>query len=717
MLKKHRLYRIFSVLTLLLIGSFWALMSQSTGRRATALIHDPVDENKLVTLAGNTRSEANTENDLGPVADSLNLHHMMLQLKRSPEREQMAAQFIADLYNPKSPNFHKWISAEEFGKNYGLAESDIKTVSSWLESHGFTVNSVYPNGMLIDFSGTAGGVRSAFHTSIHNLEVKGAHHIANIGDPQIPQALAPAVSGVMSMHDFMPHKMSRPKYTFSNQGQQEFVMVPADLATIYDFSPVFNAQITGSGQTIVVIEDTDLYSRSDWTKFRSEFGLPTGTITTQHPAGSGANNCSDPGVNGDDDEAILDAEWASAAAPGAAIVVASCSGTEVTFGGFIAMQNLLNGSNPPSIMSVSYGSCEAENGAAGNASVYSLYQQAVMEGVSVFVSSGDEGAASCDAGAINATHGISVSGWASTPYNVAVGGTDFADVLNNATSTYWNRSNGTTFGSAIKYIPEIPWNDSCANSLFSSYSGFSSTFGANGFCNSSTALAGQALPPGDGGPLFTVAGGSGGPSNCATGAPATLGVANGTCQGYAKPSWQSGLAGIANDGVRDIPDVSMFASDGEMWGHYAVVCFSDSSNGGGPCNGAPLTWAGFGGTSLAAPVMAGIQALVNQKQGGAQGNPNPVYYALAASMPGVFHSVTEGDISVNCGGPTNCFGSLGTNVYGRGGRVLGTTWGGALSQSSTSFTPAYAAGATWNFATGIGSVDVANLVNNWSAGQ
>jgi subtilase family serine protease len=368
----------------------------------------------------------------------------------------------------------------------------------------------------------------------------------------------------------------------------------------------------------------------------------------------------------------------------------------------------MNGSNPPAIVSISYGVCEAENGTSANASINSLYQQAAMEGVSVFVSAGDEGAASCDAGLSTATHGIGVSGYASTPYNVAVGGTDFSDVLSNTTGTYWSRSNTATYGSALGYIPEIPWNDSCANSLYANYVGYSTTYGANGFCNSAAAQAGG---------LVTVGAASGGPSNCATGYSSIYGVSNGTCQGYPKPSWQSGLSGIANDGVRDMPDVSMFASDGAMWGHYAIVCFSDQSNGGAPCTGAPLTWAGFGGTSLASPVVAGIQALVNQKQGGAQGNPNPVYYALAANTPSAFHSITQGDIDVNCGGTVNCYGVLGTVDYGRGGRIFATTWAGALSTSNTSFTPAYATGSSWNFATGIGSIDAANLVMNWSAGQ
>jgi len=707
MFKKHRIYAIFSCVSLLVTGGFFLLRSQSTGRRAEALIHDRVDENKLVTLAGNTRSEANAGNDLGAVADNFSLNHMMLQLKRSPEQEQAAAQFADDLTNPKSPNFHKWITAAEYGKNFGLADSDIQAITGWLESHGFAINSVYPSGMTIDFSGNAGQVARAFHTSIHNLNVKGVHHIANMSDPQIPAALAPAIAGVVSLHDFMPRShLKRPNYTFTADRETFEAVVPADMATIYDFNPLFNNKITGSGQTVVLIEDTDLYSNSDWTTFRKTFGLSvytTATLTTVHPG-----SCSDPGVNADDGEAALDVEWASAAAPAAAIELASCAGTAVTFGGFIAMQNLLNGSNPPAVMSVSYGSCEASNGAAGNASVNSLYQQAAMEGASVFVSTGDEGAASCDADAINATHGIGISGWASTPYNVAVGGTDFSDDLNGTTSTYWNKSNTATYGSAISYIPEIPWNDSCANTLYANYVGFQTTYGPNGFCNSATAAN-------DG--LVQVAGGSGGPSGCATGAPSTFGVVSGSCQGWPKPSWQTGLAGIPNDGVRGIPDVSMFASQGP-WNHVAIFCFSDPENGGSPCTGAPVNWGGeVGGTSLASPVMAGIQALVNQKMGGAQGNPNPVYYALAASTPSVFHSITQGDIDMNCGGPTNCYGYLGAVTYGRGGRTYGTTWGGALSVSNTTLSVAYPAGGSWNFATGIGSVDANNLVTNWCSGQ
>src|SRR4029077_4793983 len=377
-------------------------------------------------------------------------------------------------------------------------------------------------------------------------------------------------------------------------------------------------------------------------------------------------------------------------------------------GGLIAIQNLINASTPPpSIMSISYGQCETMNGAAGNVAYNSAYQQAVAEGVSVFVAAGDSGAAGCDNSVAEATHGIGVNAFASTPNNVAVGGTDFSDTYSGTNATYWNSSNASAFGSAISYIPETPWNDSCAGFLFSSYEGFSPTYGSTSLCND--ASLGSFVQS-------TVAGG-GGPSQCASGTPSTAGVVSGSCAGWPKPSWQTVL-GNPHDGVRDTPDVSLFAADG-LWSHYYVFCWSDTANGGAACGSDPSAWSGAGGTSFASPVMAGIPALINPKAGGPQGNPAPVYYHLAAAEYGtsgssacnssngngvartsVFYDVTFGDMDVDCVGP-NCY--------------LGGAPVGVLSTSNTAFSPAYGTTVGWDFATGIGTVNAANLVNNWYA--
>jgi subtilase family serine protease len=694
------------------LGLTSALAAQSDGANP-ALITRPIDASRLYALAGNRRPEADARNDRGKAPDTFAMDHLFLQLRRSPEREQALRTFIEQQYNSKSPNFHKWLTAAEFGEKYGPAPGDIETISEWLRANGFTVNSIYPSGMTIDFSGTAGQVSAAFHTEIHKLSVNSREHIANMSDPQIPEALAPVVVGIVSLHDFRPHSMRKPRalYTFGSDSFKDQIVVPADLATIYDLNAAFAAGYTGGGQTIALAEDSDLFDPEDWSTFRRVFGLSkytSGSLSTSHPQPPGGkSNCKDPGAVESDVEATLDAEWASAAAPDAAIQLAACADTSATFGGLIAAQNLINSHAAPGIISISYGECEAYNGAAANAAYNSAYQQAAAEGVSVFVAAGDEGAASCDADSIAASHGIGVSAFASTPYNVAVGGTDFGDTYQGANNTYWSKSNSSIYGSALSYIPEIPWNDSCAGSILATFEGYSAGYGPTGFCESSLAQEFGNL---------TVAAGSGGPSGCATGAAPESFIVGGDCHGYAKPSWQAG-AGIPNDGVRDIPDVSLFAANG-VWGHFYVFCFSDPANDGTPCVGEPAVWAGGGGTSFSSPILAGIQALVNQKMGGAQGNPNPVYYQLAAGSAGssVFHAITTGDIAVNCSGGTNCFGTAFVG-RGRAAAFVGFDGNGALSSTSQTYTPAFAASAGWNFATGLGSVDAFNLIMNWSSGQ
>jgi len=376
---------------------------------------------------------------------------------------------------------------------------------------------------------------------------------------------------------------------------------------------------------------------------------------------------------------------ASAIAPDASIVVATCADT-TTFGGLLAIENLVGSSNPPAIISQSYGVCEAANYLPSNAAFYTAFQTAAAAGTSVFVSSGDGGASECAADYTNGQYysypGIGITGWGETPYNVSVGGTDFEDKYNASKpangglpqSTYWNSTNTGIYGSAKSYIPEIPWNDSCASYLIYNLEGFTASAGTAGFCNNSTATTNNAF--------LSTSAASGGPSNCATFPggedtnQTTYLEVDGNCTGYPKPSWQSGIFGNPADGVRDIPDVSLFASNG-VWGHYAIVCFSDTTEGGTACTAnTPSAWSGFGGTSVATPMMASIQALVNQKWGTAwqgsprAGNPDPIYYKIANAEFGTtgnsacysinqperrglatscaFYDITQGDNDIDC---------------------------------------------------------------------
>ena len=731
-----------------------------------ALITEEINETHLTSLAGNTRPEANAANDRGAVSPDFQFDHMLLLLKRAPELELALQQFIDDLHNPHSPSYHKWLSAEEFGQRYGVAQSDLEAVTAWLQSHGFTVNVVYANNMVVDFSGSASQIQEAFHTEIHHYAVNGEDHVANVHDPKIPATLAHAVAGIVSLNDFKLQAANRPlkqahidprSQSFEpgyTEGSGFYTVVPADLQTIYNIKPLLGAGISGQGMKIVVVEDSNLYncnstnsagntpgtpcsSTSDWAVFRNTFGLgkyTAGNLSQENPAPqTGTNNCLAPGtgpgepagsgINLNGVESAIDVEWATAAAPSASIVNAACSDA-LGYGPLIAIQNILSHPNADNVdvISMSYLFSEEFLGAAFNAAVNLTFQQAVTQGIGVFVCAGDQDAASSDLGG-TATHGIAISGLMSSPYDVSVGGLDFADTYFNLNSTYWNSFNNVFYGSAKSYIMEQPWNDSCAGTLLSNYlTGSPIAYGSSGFCNTAT------------GEFFRGAvGGGGGPSACATGSPSVPGVAGGTCAGWAKPTYQSNylgsMAGLQNDGVRDTPDVSLMAAAG-LWGHYYVVCYSDTSqlgNDGAPCTGRPniLTgnWSAYGGTSISSPIMAAIQSLVVQHKGSLQGLPNYRYYQLAADEFGasgnpscdstlgngvgkscIFYDVTIGDNDAACRPQSN--GTL-NNCYLPSGTV------GVLSTDNNSYQPAFSATTGWDFASGLGSVDAWNLVMSY----
>jgi len=714
----------------------------SAAQNHDRLIRESVDETYRVTLAGNTRSEAIPANDRGILRDETPMNGLQLVLHRSPEAQAAFDKYVDNLHNPKSALFHKWLTNKEIGDRFGASDDDIATVKEWLSSEGLHVTNVAPDRMTIEFSGDAGHVRDAFRAPLHNLVVDGKAHISNMNDPSMPHALAPVVAGVAKLNDFMPHALnvrrpgtqakegigarSNSPMPNGNAGGGYNFIGAADLATMYNFNPVFTSGITGKGQTIVVLEDTNQYSQGDWVLFRKVMGLsrtyPFGTMTQVNPAGT-ADTCTNPGDNGDDTEAAIDVDWATSAAPNAAILSAACADT-VQFGGFLALANLLTESTVPAIVSISYGESEADLGAAENLYINNLYESAAAQKVSVFVSSGDELAASSDGGRV-ATHGITVSGFTSTPYNISVGGTDMAAEPLFEYSTYYSATNLANFRTALSYVPEIPWNDSCTSSVTVDYINAvnSTSFtqaGPTSFCN----YDGGVVANDDG--LLGAVGGSGGPSNCATGLPTNRGVSNGTCAGYPKPSWQS-IFGNPADGVRDTPDVSLMAGNG-LWGVYYAACISNPADGPAdegfaPCGANPATWTGFGGTSVSSPIWAGIQALVNQSTGQSWGNSNPVLY-------------TMGNMEYGAGGNPSCNSTLGNAIgsncafndvtlgdnsgvceAGRNGTFNCYTGGGygILSTSNAVEDEAYPATPGWDFTSGIGTANAWNIVNSWSA--
>ncbi|HEX7817493.1 S53 family peptidase [Dyella sp.] len=716
-----------------------------------------VDSRAVTALANTHLALVARTPATGNVEDSLPMNHMQLVLKRSALRQKALDKLIADQHEPSSKKFHQWLTPAQFGQAFGADDADIAAVSSWLKSQGFTVNGVYPNKMQIDFSGTAGMVRQAFHTQESRYALGKETHIANTGDISVPVALQDVVTGVAGLNDFHPqpqhiapqtaqfdaasHTFALPQQSaakasftkaslaglgpdavpFTN-GTRGFA--PYDLVKMYGVDKLQSAGVTGKGITIAVV-DVESMVPADWTNFVQQFNLGSygGTFSQVQPQATGFTNCIDPNIaapNTDFLETVLDAEWATAMAPGANLVVATCDGSNSTnfFGGVVtAATNLINGDSRPNIISASYGFGEQNVDAASKSAIDMMWAQADAEGISVFVSSGDSGANPSFNNAVINGQGIDANSLGTSPNVTTVGGTDTADVLDGTTKKYFGSTLNAVYGSALSYVPEIPWNQSCGNDVAAKSLGFADSVS---FCKEAIIFDPLSI-------YITSEGGSGGPSSV-----------------DAKPAWQRLVRGAAKDQSRDVPDVSLFA--GSYGAHSAVILCTAAD----PClpnfTGPTVL---EGGTSLSAPMFAGIQALVDQGLSASglpanQGNAAPTLYALAAQEYGgptgtapatldgcsadngtkgtakcVFHNVVRGGISTQCyqldsattPSPDCAFYAHNPQF------LLGAAQLGLMStdpsKKFSSKTEAFAAQPGWSFATGLGSVDANNLLGAW----
>lgn len=670
-----------------------------------ARITKAVDETRLVQLKGNVHPIARAGLDQGALDSSQPLTRGVILLQRSAEQEAALRQLLDDQQNKTTANYHAWLTPDQFGKQFGPADSDVQTVTQWLTTQGFQNIKVGAGKTAIEFSGSVGQVQAAFHTEIHKFLMRGEVHNANVSDPQIPEALAPVVAGVVGLHNVAPrahvHKLGtfrktkttgevKPLFTFAGCGSSGtlpcFAVGPGDFAKIYNVPSTVKGNPAGQGVTIALVGDSNI-NIQDAHDFRTIFGLPTNDPTV-------IVNGPDPGLGGDEIEADLDTQVAGAVAPNAKILLVVTEQPQSGAGAAgvdLSALYIIN-NNLADVMSKSFGACESSEGAAGNAFENALYEQAAAQGITVMVSAGDNGSAGCDPTSTNldvAAAGLAVSGDASTPFNVAVGGTDFNSSLPNYATTFWGSTNAaSTQTSALGYVPETTWNGSCA---FFGLTGCTATI----INQDSTGIT-SAGPD--------LAAGSGGASGV-----------------YAKPSWQTGT-GVPADGVRDLPDVSLFASNG-VNGSFYIICEQDANSGTGSSTSScdlnsPFNdFQGVGGTSASSPAFAAIIALVNQQTGQRQGNVNYVLYPLASAASNtctsaasplstcVFYDIPAGfNNSVACqGGSPNCSNtSTSSTAFG----ILTTTAGGTIPAFST--TPGY------DLATGLGSVNVTNLLAKWT---
>ncbi len=605
---------------------------------------------------------------------------------------------ITSLHNPKSLNFHKWLTPDLFGQKFGPATSDVAHITGWLKQNGFQVTSTSHGRTVIEFSGTAAQVQQAFHTQIHQYQVGEKQYWANASSPQIPVALAPVVAGVASLNNFAKHPTSRyvgqaklvhegsttrivPVKPDFSSGGSNFVS-PGDFWTIYNATPLITAStpIDGTGQTIAIAGRSDIAS-SDVSAFRSTF-LPAPYASTL-PFNQ-INNGPDPGTTPDVVENTLDVEWSSAVAPGATIDLVVSESTATTDGVDLSEMYIVDNNLAP-VVSSSYSLCEAFQGTTENQLISNMWEQAAAQGITSMVSAGDNGSAGCDiqgaTGDANnpstSTQGFQVNGLSSTPYNVSVGGNELTDDSSN----YWgsNQSTPAPNTSVFSYVPEAVWNESCAPT------------------DSSCGGPAQA----------SLWAGSGGASGCLTATfDSNFNIIS--CVGaYPKPSWQTGVFGIPNDEARDIPDVSFTAASHDGY----LICIQSSCQNG--------YYGIVGGTSASSPAFAGVMSLVNQKTGSPQGQADYVLYQLAANEYGSNASPNSVNIaSCNASNGSGVSSSctfydvtVGTNAVACNGASLDCS---STTIGTYGVLTGYAAATGYDQATGLGSVNIANLVNNWS---
>ena len=609
---KRRLIPVFSAT--LCLFSVAAFTQQPAARIATE-----IDNRDRVPIKGSKSPMARPKNDAGRVPGETKLEGINIFFSRSAEQEADLDALIAAQQDPDSPLYHKWLTPEEFGARFGLADSDIATVQSWLEQQGFTVNSVSPSKSHITFSCTVAQIEAAFGAELHYYNVGGKKLFTPSSDFAIPAALSSVVQAVTNLSSFKPHPHVKfrtpqlaPKPEFTSGQTSNHFLTPKDVATVYDINPAYNAGYTGSGQSIAVVGQSSVVL-SDIEHFQTAAGFTVKDPTPILVPNSGTAMM----FSGDEAESDLDLEYSSTIGKGATIYFVY-TGNDQNYSVWDSIQYAVDQKVAP-IISDSYGICETALTSGDYSSLKLVLAQAATQGQTVLVPAGDNGSTDCygETGlTIAQQEALAVDFPASSPYVTAMGGTEFPSAnVAASNTTYWQSSSGSdVISSALSYIPEQVWNDDSA--------------------------AGSLNAGGGGVSAFT-----------------------------ARPSWQTGVTGIPSTSYRSVPDISLDAS---AYNAGYLYCSSDSaatqiagscSNGFRDSSNNYLTVAG--GTSFNSPIFAGMVAILGQKLNSAGlGVINSTLYSLAANSSTyatVFHDITSG--SNSCPAAASYCSSAGASEY------------------------------------------------------
>jgi hypothetical protein len=597
----------------------------------------PVHGLNLKPLAHHVPPYVSSARDEGATPADKKLPDVAILLARTPQQEAALQLLLQEQADKSSAQFHNWLTPEQFAQQFGTSDAAIDTISRWLEGYGL-VPTVSRSRMYIAVSGNVGQLSAAFHTSFHTFELHGEHVDSLTTEPQVPVEVSDYIASISGLSQF-----STTRKVLRKQAQPaetltsgRHVIAPADFASIYDINPVYKAGYNGAGQSIAIVGESRV-AMDDIQNFAAYTSLTLTNPIVVLPPGS-----VDPGETNDDSqgEATLDVTRAASVAPGATVslVINAASNGGIGLPLKYVIDNQL-----ASILTVSFYECELNSGRTNTDFYNALFSQGAAEGITTFISSGDGGVDSCESPDTipQASQTASINDKCASPNVTCVGGTEFNDA--NA-ALYWNPANGSGHESAIGYIPEGAFNDAVDTS---------------------------------------------------TGADQIFAGGGGISSYIPAPSWQAGLTGNSS-GFRTVPDIAFSSSghDGYLicQGYEGYPCVPNTSG--------VTVVESIAGTSAATPSMAGIQALLNQKEGGKQGNINPALYSLASTPAnGVFH-----DATVATSGVANC----------------DTATPSLCNNSTPSITSlqegeaGYALMPGYDLATGWGSIDVFNLLNNWN---
>ena len=651
--------RTLSALIIIAALTFYGGAFLAHGQASPDRLTAEIDSNSKVVLAGSVNPNALRQNDVGRIASSTRVGGITIYFRPSTEQQAELDALVKAQQTPGSAYYHKWLTPAEYASRFGPSDNDLEKIQTWIEQQGFAVDRVAKSHNSISFSGTVGQVELAFQTEIHNYTLGNEAHFANSTQLTIPAALSGVVRSVRNLDNFHPkpfvrfHKnitsTAKPAFTSSQSGSH--YLQPGDVAVIYDIKAAYSAGYTGTGQSIAIVGQSEV-DVSDIEKFQSASGLTKKDPTLVLVPNSGSAAVS----SGDEAESDLDLEYSGGIAKGATIYFVYV-GNNSNYSVWDSIQYAVDTNIAP-IISVSYGACEPDLSSSDYSTLESIMEQGASQGQSIIVASGDDGSTACYADVTGSTTTITsqekelaVSYPASSAYVTAVGGTEFpSDDVSISNTTYWDSASGSdVITSAKSYIPEQVWNDDSSSTA--------SQYGAEYALSSA----------GGGASIYT-----------------------------ARPSWQSGVTGISSGSYRLVPDISLDSSPSNAGYLY---CSSDSTANGitGSCSNGfrdssdqYLTVAG--GTSFAAPIFAGMLAIINQKENSTgQGLINSTLYTLAANSStysSAFHDVTSGG--------NEC--------------TAGSSYCSSAGESK------YYAGTGYDEASGLGSVDLYNLMTAWTSG-